>query len=291
MISKRPLTALGFLFPAVAIYSMFMLYPLVRGIYLSLTDSQGGPTANFVGLQQFRRLPDHPEVVAALRNTVIYAIIVVSVQTAIGVAIAAGLFRHDRIRRVSRFLLLMPALISPLMAAFIWSYIYGPTGLINGVLDAVGLGSWGNVWLADPKTALLAIATVNVWMFAGYSAAIFLAGYANMPSDLLEAAEIDGAEGFRRFRYIEWPLLAPALTVNVTLSLIGSLKVFEFPLVLTNGGPANATQTLTMLIYNNVFGGQDFALGLAIAVVLLLLVVLFSSLASVALGLRERRLT
>jgi raffinose/stachyose/melibiose transport system permease protein len=100
---------------------------------------------------------------------------------------------------------------------------------------------------------------------------------------------VDGASGWRRFRSIEWPLLAPALTVNVTLSLIGSLKVFEFPLVLTNGGPAGATDTLTMLVYRNVFGGGKFAFGVAISVLLLVTVVVLSSATSSLLRLRERR--
>ncbi|MFD4599985.1 carbohydrate ABC transporter permease [Streptomyces sp. NPDC058464] len=289
MFHRRRATMAAFLLPAIAVYSVFMLYPLVRGLYLSFTDSLGGPVAHFVGLQQYRAMADDPAVSAALWHTVLYAAVVVVVQNGLGLLFASMLFRRPRVRQALNVVLLTPTLISPVMAAFIWSYLLAPGGGLNGLLDAVGLGSLRHVWLGDPHTALYAVAAVNIWMFTGYSCAIFLASYMSMPTELLEAAALDGARGWRRFRSIEWPLLAPALTVNVTLSLIGSLKVFEFPLVLTNGGPAGATDTLTLLVYRNIFGGGKFALGVALSVLLLVTVVVLSSATNSLLRLRERR--
>ncbi|MEU9453261.1 sugar ABC transporter permease [Streptomyces sp. NPDC048277] len=290
MFHRRRATMAAFLLPAIAVYSVFMLYPLVRGVYLSFTDSLGGPIANFVGLQQYQAMADDPAVSAALWHTVLYAVVVVVVQNGLGLLFASMLFRRPRVRKVLNVVLLTPTLISPVMAAFIWSYLLAPTGGLNALFDTVGLGSLQHVWLGDPHTALYAVAAVNVWMFTGYSCAIFLASYMSMPTELLEAAALDGASGWRRFRSIEWPLLAPALTVNVTLSLIGSLKVFEFPLVLTNGGPAGATDTLTLLVYRNIFGGGKFALGVALSVLLLVTVVVLSSATNSLLRLRERRI-
>ncbi|MER7186923.1 sugar ABC transporter permease [Streptomyces hyaluromycini] len=290
MFHRRRATMAAFLLPAIAVYSVFMLYPLVRGLYLSFTDSLGGPVAHFVGLQQYQAMADDPAVSAALWHTVLYALVVVVVQNGLGLLFASMLFRRPRVRQALNVVLLTPTLISPVMAAFIWSYLLAPGGGLNGLLDAVGLGSLQHVWLGDPHTALYAVAAVNIWMFTGYSCAIFLASYMSMPTELLEAAALDGARGWRRFRSIEWPLLAPALTVNVTLSLIGSLKVFEFPLVLTNGGPAGATDTLTLLVYRNIFGGGKFALGVALSVLLLVTVVVLSSATNSLLRLRERRI-
>ncbi|MFD4510860.1 carbohydrate ABC transporter permease [Streptomyces sp. NPDC058457] len=290
MFHRRRATMAAFLLPAIAVYSVFMLYPLVRGLYLSFTDSLGGPVANFVGLQQYRAMADDPAVSAALWHTVLYALVVVVVQNGLGLLFASMLFRRPRVRQALNVVLLTPTLISPVMAAFIWSYLLAPGGGLNALLDTVGLGGLRHVWLGDPQTALYAVAAVNIWMFTGYSCAIFLAGYMNMPTELLEAAALDGAGGWRRFRSIEWPQLAPALTVNVTLSLIGSLKVFEFPLVLTNGGPAGATDTLTLLVYRNIFGGGKFALGIALSVLLLVTVVVLSSATNSLLRLRERRI-
>ncbi|WP_043667046.1 carbohydrate ABC transporter permease [Streptomyces xylophagus] len=289
MFHRRRATMAAFLLPAIAVYALFVLYPLFRGVYLSLTDSVGGPISHFVGMDEYKAMADDSQVSAALWHTVLYAVVVVVVQNGLGLLFASMLFRRPRVRRALNVVLLTPTLISPLMAAFIWSYLFAPNGGLNALLDGVGLGSLQHVWLGDPSTALYSVATVNIWMFTGYSCAIFLASYMSMPTELLEAAALDGASGWRRFRSVEWPLLAPALTVNVTLSLIGSLKVFEFPLVLTNGGPAGATDTLTLLVYRNIFGGGKFAYGVAIAVLLLVTVVVLSSATNSLLRLRERR--
>jgi raffinose/stachyose/melibiose transport system permease protein len=280
----------AFLLPAIVVYGVFMLYPLARGVYLSLTDSLGGPMANFVGTQQYRAMADDPAVADALWHTVVYAAVVVVVQNGLGLLFASLLFRRPRVRKSLNVVLLTPTLVSPVMAAFIWSYLFAPDGGINALLGLLGLDSLQHVWLGDTSTALYSVAAVNIWMFTGYSCAIFLAGYMSVPTELLDAAAVDGASGWQRFRSVEWPMLAPALTVNVTLSLIGSLKVFEFPLVLTNGGPAGATDTLTMLVYRNVFGGGKFAFGIALSVLLLVTVVVLSSATSSLLRLRERRI-
>ncbi|MFE3857826.1 carbohydrate ABC transporter permease [Streptomyces griseorubiginosus] len=290
MIHRRRATMAAFLLPAIAVYAVFMLYPLGRGIYLSMTDSLGGPIAHFVGTEQYRAMADDPDVTAALWHTIVYAAVVVIVQNGLGLLFASMLFRRPKVRKALSVTLLTPTLVSPVMAAFIWSYLFAPDGGINALLGLLGLDSLEHVWLGDTSTALYAVAAVNIWMFAGYSCAIFLAGYMSLPTELLDAAAVDGANGWRRFRSIEWPMLAPALTVNVTLSLIGSLKVFEFPLVLTNGGPAGSTETLTTLVYRNVFGGGKFALGIAISVLLLVTVVVLSSATSSLLRLRERRI-
>ncbi|MFC8677004.1 carbohydrate ABC transporter permease [Streptomyces griseorubiginosus] len=290
MIHRRRATMAAFLLPAIAVYAVFMLYPLARGVYLSMTDSLGGPIAHFVGAEQYRAMADDPDVTAALWHTILYAAVVVIVQNGLGLLFAGMLFRRPKVRKTLSVVLLTPTLVSPVMAAFIWSYLFAPDGGINALLGLLGLGSLEHVWLGDTSTALYAVAAVNIWMFAGYSCAIFLAGYMSLPTELLDAAAVDGANGWRRFRSIEWPMLAPALTVNVTLSLIGSLKVFEFPLVLTNGGPAGSTETLTTLVYRNVFGGGKFALGIAISVLLLVTVVVLSSATSSLLRLRERRI-
>ena len=291
MITKKTSTALGFLLPAAAIYLIFTIYPLFRGLWLSFTNSHGGPTADFVGLINYQRMLVDPAFWSALGNTLAYSAIVVVVQNAFGLALARALYQRPRVRRGIGVAILLPTLVSPLLASFLFSYLLAPNGALNESLRAIGLGAWTRIWLGDPSTALIAVASVNIWIFAGYSATIFLAGYLALPADVMEAAEIDGARGWRRFYNVEWPLLAPALTVNVTLALIGSLKVFEYPLVLTNGGPAGATTTLTLLIYRDSFISPDsFSYAVAIAVALLLLVVVLGSLATVILRSRENRI-
>lgn len=291
MIAQHPRKAALFLLPAAAIYGLILLYPLINSVHLSFTDSPAGGPGEWVGLQNYIEMFNDEQVIDALWRTVAYALVVCVMQNAIGLALARALFTRPRAQRVYSVLILLPMLISPLMAAFIWSAFYAPDGAINTFLRDIGLDGLTRIWLGDPDTALWAIAVVNIWMFAGFSAAIFYAGYMNMPVELLDAARIDGAGGFRRFTNIEWPLLAPSLTVNVTLSLIGSLKVFEYPLVMTNGGPAESTTTLTILVYEKIFGGQGaFSYGVTIAVLLLVVVVIMSGLINAVLRRREERI-
>jgi raffinose/stachyose/melibiose transport system permease protein len=282
--------AILFLLPALGIYGLFILYPLVRGVLLSFTDNMGGPVSSFVGLKQYQTLLRDQATLDALRHTLVYAAVVLVVQTTLGLFAAAMLAHRIRIRRTVSSLLLLPALMAPVMASFIWSYLYRPDGGINTLLGEVGLQAFQQIWLGNPSIALYAIAAVNIWMFVGYSCVIFLAGYAGIPRELFDAARIDGANRWQRFRLVEWPMLAPALTVNVTLSLIGSLGVFDFPLVLTNGGPGNSTNTLALQIYRHLFNSSDFAMAAATAVLLLVLVVVVSTAASVLLRRRERAL-
>lgn len=291
MIHRRPLAAMLFAAPALVLYGLIVLYPLFQGAVLSLTDSTVGNPAGFVGLDNYLALVRDPDVMRALRVTVLYAVVVVVVQNAVGLALARALYRRLAIRRMASVLLLLPTLMSAVMAAFIWTYLFAPDGGINAVLRGVGLDSVAHVWLGDPTTAIWAIAVVNIWMFAGYSCAIFLAGYLGLPSDVMDAAQVDGAQGWRQFASVEWPLLAPALTVNVTLALIGSLKVFELPFVMTNGGPAGSTTTLSILIFDKIFGGGgDFAYGVAVSILLLVVVVVLASAVQGLLRRREERI-
>lgn len=289
MLSRSPRAAVSFALPALVLYTVLVIYPLVSGAYLSLTNTNGGRRADFVGLEQYRIVLSDPAVWSSVWITVQYAIMIVVFQNLFGLMLARGLYYRPRIRAVGTWLILLPSLVAPVMAAFVFSYILAPEGILNTVLRDLGLGSLTRVWLGDPSTALPAVAAVNIWGFAGYSGIIFLAGYLGIDKELLDAASIDGAIGWHRFRHLEWPLITPALTVNVTLSVIGSLRVFELPLVLTNGGPANATTTLTMKIYEYLFGGVGgFAKGVALAVLLLILVVVVAVTLTTLLRARER---
>jgi raffinose/stachyose/melibiose transport system permease protein len=291
MIHRRPLVALAFLAPALAMYLAIIVYPLVQGLVLSVTDSKIGNAGHFVGAANYAAMAKDGNVMRALGVTVAYAVVVVIAQNAIGLGLAKALFMRPRVRQLGSTLILVPTLMSAVMAAFVWNSLLAPEGAINSLLRSLGLNTLTHVWLGDPSTALWAIALVNIWMFSGYSAAIFLAGYMNLPSELLDASSVDGAAGWRKFVSVEWPLLAPATTVSVTLSLLGSLKVFELPFVMTNGGPAGSTTTLTMLIFQKIFGGQgSFAYGTTIAVLLLVVVVLFAGATQSLLRRREERI-
>lgn len=280
-----------FLAPALLIYGLFTIYPAVSGLTLSLTDSTGLGSSNFLGAANYLRLLEDPEVKNALLNTLIYTAFVTIVQNALGLLLASWLANVPSVRNAMRVVFIAPAMLSMVVVGYIWSYLFSPLGgPLNETLQALGLGTLRRVWLGDPSIALIVVASVHVWMYLGYSTAIFLAGFLGLPQELLDSAAIDGASGLKRFWWIEWPLLASATTVAVTLTLIGSSKSFELPFILTNGGPSGATTLSSNLIFGNAFAKQLFGYAAAIAVVASILVVVISSLVSSALRRREAAL-
>lgn len=270
-------SAVLLMLPALLLYAIFLLYPTLRGIQLSFTNSQGVVGGQFVGLANYRRLLHDSTVTSALENTLIFAAFVVVVQNAISIGIAYWLFSMPRLRNFVRAGLILPSMMAAVTIGYVWSVIYTPIGgPLDSVMSALGLHRLEQVWLGNSHTALLAIAVANIWAYIGYSATIYLSGYLAIPQTIFDAALVDGSTGFRRFRAIDWRLLAPALTVNVTLSVIGSLKLYELPLVMTNGGPFNATESLSLVIYQDSFQNFQFGYGAAVAVLLLVVTMVVS---------------
>ncbi len=274
--------------PAAALFGLFVVYPAMRGLAMSLTDAQGVVGGNFVGPANYVRLLHDVDFANALRNTLLFAAVIVIVQNALGIAIASWMRNQNAVRKLVRSTLLLPTMMAFVVVGYVWSFIYSPLGgPLNSLLTFVHLGSLQQVWLGDTKTALLAIAATSIWMYLGYTTTIYLAGYVSIPSDVSEAATIDGATGWTRFRYIDWPLLAPALTVSITLSLIGSLRIFELPFVMSGGGPAGATDTLSYLVYRISFNAFNFGYGTAIATGLFIVTAVLAAVVTTLLRRRE----
>lgn len=284
----RGRSAMALIAPAALLFAAFVIYPLVRGIQLSFTDAIGPNGGSFVGLANYVHAVHDPTVRRALTNTIAYTLVVVVVQNALALLVAFWLFRQERIRDVVRAGLLLPAMMAFVAVGYLWSYVYSPLGgPLNVVMDALGLHRFEPVWLGDPHTALMSIAAIYIWMFLGYTATIYLANYLAISPSLLEAANLDGASGWRRFRHIDWHLLAPSFTINITLSVIGSLRVFDLPFIMTQGAPEDATQTLSLVIYNNSFANFQFAYGTTLAVGLLVLTVVVGVIQATLLRRRE----
>jgi raffinose/stachyose/melibiose transport system permease protein len=264
----------AFVVPALLVYAVVTLYPSLAGVYYAFTDWTGIGHKSFVGLRNFSDLLDDDRASGSLRNTLLLTLAVVVFQTGIGLLLALGVHARIRSRLILRVIFFAPVVVSPVMVAFLWKYIYNPqpdAGL-NGILGTLGLGGLRHDWLGDPSVALWSVAAMVVWQYAGYSMVIFLAGLEGIPKELNEAAMIDGAGAFGRFRYITWPLLAPALTVNVMLSTIGGLKLFDQVFAATNGGPGYSTETLSTVLYKEAFVYGHFGYSTAIALVLALFV-------------------
>jgi ABC-type sugar transport system permease subunit len=274
--------------PAGIVYGVFALYPTLSGLLVSFTNAQGIEAGQFIGFGNYLRLLHDVEFVDALRNTIVFTLLIVVVQNVLGLGVAAWMRDKRAVRNLARVGLLLPTMMSFIIVGYIWSFIYSPLGgPLNSLLQFLHLESLQQVWLGDTRTALPAIAAASIWMYLGFTATIYLAGFLAIPPELDEAAVIDGAVGWTRFRRVHWPLLAPAVTVSVTLSIIGSLRIFELPLVMTQGGPAGATETLSQLVYNTSFSGFDFGYGTAIAFVLLVVTAFIAALVTTVLRRRE----
>jgi raffinose/stachyose/melibiose transport system permease protein len=266
-----------FALPALALYAFIVLVPTARGSIYSFTNWDGlNPVLHWVGIENFRRILHDEAARGAIRHTVEIALAITIIQNLIGLLLALGVNSQIKSRYVLRVAFFAPAVMTPVVVAFLWQYMYSPPGAINRGLGAVGLHGLRQDWLGNPSLALWSIVAVIVWQFAGYSMVIFLAGLQSIPHDVIEAAAVDGAGTFKRFWYVTRPLLAPALTVNLMLSIIGGLKLFDQVWVLTNGGPGTSTETLSTLIYKDAFQFGSFAYSTALALVLTLFVAVVS---------------
>jgi raffinose/stachyose/melibiose transport system permease protein len=264
-----------FVLPALVVYAAVVLYPSVLGVGYAFTDWAGvGTGKKFVGLANFRDLLHDDRALGSLKNTLLLTVAIIVVQNGVGLLLALGVHTKIKSRMALRAIFFAPVVVSPVMVAFLWKYVYNPApdAGLNGLLGAVGLGALRQDWLGNPSIALWSVALMVVWQYAGYSMVIFLAGLEGIPKDVHEAAVIDGAGPVKRFRYVVWPLLAPATTVNVMLSTIGGLKLFDQVFAATNGGPGYATETLSTVLYKEAFVFGKYGYSTAVALVLALFV-------------------
>ena len=260
-----------FAVPALVFFIALVAYPTVQGIYYAFTDWSGlGSVIHFNGIDNFVGLFSDPQTATALLNTLVMAATITVAQNVIGLALALGVNSRIKSRNILRTLLFAPVVMTPIIVGYLWQFIYVPNGPISSVAAAFGYGSL-NI-LGDPATAIWGVVSVVVWQYSGYSMVIFLAGMQNIPDEINEAAALDGAGAVKRFAYVTWPLLRTPLAINLTLSLITSLKLFDQVVATTQGGPGYATQTLSTLLYNQAFLYNRYGYGIALGLIVFVLI-------------------
>lgn len=268
--------ALWFLAPALLLLLVFFFLPVVAGLLLGLTDFDiyaiGSPgNARFVGLENYARLLTNDVFWRSLANTLFFVALggPLSVAVSLGAAMLVDA-KLTRLRPLFRTIYFAPVVTTLVSVAIIWRYLYHPRyGLLNHVLGLVGAGPID--WLGDPHWAMPAIVLLAVWKNFGYNMLIFVAGLQAVPAELYEAAAIDGAGSWQRFRHITLPGLAPTfLFVGVT-TMIGYFQVFAEPYVMTQGGPLGSTRSVVLFMYEEGFRWWRIGTASATAVVLLLI--------------------
>ena len=262
-----------FILPAAIPYLFVVIVPSLQGVGFSFTNFDGlNPVWKIVGIDNYTHFLRDPQALRAVLNTIGLAFVSAIFENLIGLLLALALNGRLFSRNVLRVIFFMPVVIITVVVAFVWQFIYTPTGPLNQALDLLGLHSLAQNWLGSPSTALWSIAVIVIWQFSGYAMVIYLAGLQGVPAELLEAASLDGAGRFKRFWFVVRPLLLPAFTVNFMLSLTRGFMIFDQIWVTTQGGPAQSTDSLSTLVYRNAFTYGEYGYSSAIAVVLTIFV-------------------
>lgn len=279
-------TALAMLAPSLLFLAAFTYWPILRSAVYGFFDVQLGSTEIFyVGLENYQRLWHDALFWQSLRNTVVYMVITVPASIALALLLAVALDRGLRGTALYRSTFFYPVMIPSVAAGMVWVFMYAPGyGPINGLLHWLGLPKLE--WLYDPHWALPAIIFMSIWKYAGYFMLILLAALQLVPRDLYEAARLDGVSGFRQLVHITVPLISPTLYFVVVIGVLHSYQIFDYVFIMTQGGPADATNVLTFYIYQNAFQFQDIGSASAIANILLLVVGGLIAIVAATLGRR-----
>lgn len=266
-----------FLLPALSFYFVFELFPIFYSLYISFFEWHIIGDVRFVGLENYLKMFSDPVFIVALRNTFIYTIVTVPTQIFFGLAIALLLNQKIRGKVTFRALYYIPVITSWTVVSLIWKWIYDPVyGFLNYVLLSLGAIREPVRWLQDPSVALCAVMLVTIWKGIGWNMVIFLAGLQTIPQSLYDAALIDGANRWRRFRYITLPLLRPVIATVTVLLTIGALNAFVQIYILTAGGPLHSTEVINTYLYKNAFSYLNFGYASSMALFLLTLTLTIS---------------
>ena len=262
-----------FLFPALFIYIIVVFFPTVYSLFLSFCDWNGLGAKKFVGLKNYIQLFTSDSVFyTALRNNIIWIILTICLTVLLALLLALVLNRSFRGRIVYRAIFYFPYMLSWIIVGIIWKWMYNPNfGLINQVLGMVGLDSLKGAYLSNTKMALYCVFIAALWQGLGQPMLYFLAGLQTLPNDILEAAKIDGAGKFNLFFRVIVPMLKETFVIVLATQIIASMKVYDIVYVMTDGGPANSTQTLATYMYNQTFTYSNLGVGSAIATVMVLI--------------------
>jgi len=274
---------LWFVLPGLLVFLAFIVYPTLSAFWLSLFDWKGvGKNFNFIGLDNFVRALTSPDFYRAARNNLEFFVVILIFQHTVGLFIAVQLNARPRFMEVYRTILFLPVILSLIATGFVWTLILSPNiGLLNPLLRDIGLGFLARAWLSDTTFALPAVILVQAWNVLGWSVVIYLAGLQNIPEELRQAAEIDGATPWQTFRRVVFPLLSPSFTSLTVLTFIQIFRVFDVVYVLTGpvGAPAGRTDVLGTLVYRTAFGvgglsANDARMSYAIAISVLIFVMM-----------------
>jgi raffinose/stachyose/melibiose transport system permease protein len=272
--------------PAIILVALTIYIPFVMSGYYSLTEWNGiSKVPVFIGLDNFRAIfTGNPAFLSALWFTARYALFFIILSNVLALTLAVALTKKFKLANTLRGMFFVPYIMSMTIVGFIWKFIFSQG--FDKFAEMTGWAVWNWSWLGDAGLAFWSVVIVGTWQSLGFYIVLYVAGLQTVPTDVLEAAQIDGANGRQRFFKVVLPLLGPSVTTCVFMSLTNSLKVFDIILALTKGGPGGATYSATLEIYREAFQNNHFGLGSAKAIVFFVMVL---ALTQLVLRLFERR--
>jgi raffinose/stachyose/melibiose transport system permease protein len=269
--SRKWLTIGLFLLPALALYLVFVLLPIVQAAHYSLYKWNGlTPLNDFIGLKNYQVALSNDAFTTAVGNNLLIIVLSLGIQIPFSLAVAVMLNRRFPGRTVFRLLFFLPYVLSEAITGIVFSLMLQPGSVLDGALGGVGLGGLVQDWLGDSTIVMFTLFVIISWKYFGFHMIILLAGLQGIPRELEEAAMIDGASRRQAFRYVTFPLLGPTLRVSVFLSMIGALQLFDMVWVMTAGGPLNASGTMAIAMFKAGFKNTQMGYGSALAVILFL---------------------
>jgi raffinose/stachyose/melibiose transport system permease protein len=267
----RGFITLGLL-PALLLYLVFVIVPVFWSAYYGLFDWKGIGAAKFIGFGNYLEVLRDPIFWLSFKNNMLVVAASVFGQVPIALLLALFLLKNTWFHRFIRSAVFMPMVLSSVVVGIIWGYIYHPEiGILNFLLERLGLGSWKQQWLSDSRISMYALMVPIIWNYIGPYLIMFIAALQNISSEIEDAAKIDGAENARKLFSVTLPMIWDTIKVAVVLCISGSLKAFDLIYIMTGGGPAHSTELLASYMYNNTFSIYRFGYGSAVSTTIILL--------------------
>lgn len=270
--------------PAFALFFVFHTVPVLQGAFYSFTDSPGYGTWNFVGFSNYQALFGDDRVLSAYLFTFQFALVSTVLVNVIALSLAVGLNGKIRFKNTLRGVYFVPNILAILVIGYVFQYLF--TNSLPAIGQSMGIDRLSSSILGDPALAWIGIVVLAVWQAVAFNIIIYIAGLQTVPTDLYEAASLDGAGSWRTFWSITFPMIAAFFTLNMVLSLKGFLQVFDHIIAMTNGGPGTETESISVLIYRGGFQGGEYGYQIANAVIFMIVIVAF---AVVQLRVLQRR--
>lgn len=258
--------------PTLILYALFVFVPVIWSAYYGFFNWSGIGEAKFIGLDNYAEILRDPVFWRALKNNVIFVLASVFGQVPLALMLAVLLHKSNLLQRFLRSAVFLPMVLSTVVIGMIWQYIYHPQiGILNFLLDALGLENWKLEWLSDRNIAIYSLIPPLIWSYVGLYLIIFMSALQNIPGEIHDAAKIDGVSGARKLVTITLPMIKNTVQVAVILCISGSLKSFDLVYIMTKGGPAHASELLATYMYNSTFTTYRYGFGSAISTTIMII--------------------